>query len=52
MSDNDQKTCAHEPCTCVVPHGQKYCSTACEEAGSSEVEIACQCEHQACSVSV
>jgi hypothetical protein len=45
----EQKTkCAHIPCTCEVAPGQKYCSEACKNAGSEEVEIACQCDHPAC----
>jgi hypothetical protein len=43
-----EKTCAHIPCSCVVPAGQKYCSESCEVAGSDEVEIACECGHSAC----
>jgi hypothetical protein len=37
MPINKVKTCAHIPCTCVVPAGQKYCSQSGEEAGSDEV---------------
>jgi hypothetical protein len=48
MPINKEKTCAHIPCTCVVPAGQKYCGQSCEEAGSDEVEIACECGHTAC----
>lgn len=52
MAENEAKTCAHEPCNCTVPHGQKYCSDACKDAGANEVEIACACEHPACLNSV
>jgi len=45
MSNHELKTCAHVPCTCLVPAGQKYCSQSCEDAGSNEVEIACECGH-------
>jgi len=30
---------------CVVPAGQTYCGQWCEEAGSENVEIACECDH-------
>jgi hypothetical protein len=45
MLNNEQKTCAHIPCRCVVPAGQTYCGQWCEEAGSEDVEIACECDH-------
>jgi hypothetical protein len=40
--------CAHIPCLCDVPNGKQYCGDACRDAGSAEVEIACQCDHLAC----
>jgi hypothetical protein len=46
MPQTDQKKCAHIPCTCKVT--EKYCSQACKDAGSSETEIACPCEHPTC----
>jgi len=45
MSHNEPRTCAHLPCRCVVPEGQKYCSQSCQDAGSEDVEIACECGH-------
>ncbi len=45
MSSNELKTCAHIPCLCLVPAGQKYCGEWCEDAGSEDVEIACECNH-------
>ena len=48
MADEQQKPCAHEPCLCTVPQGERYCSDSCRDAGSREVEIACQCDHPAC----
>lgn len=39
--------CAHIPCLCMV-EGETYCSESCQDAGSEEVEIACDCGHQAC----
>ena len=45
MSSNELKTCAHLPCRCLVPEGQKYCSQSCEDAGSKIVEIECDCGH-------
>ena len=44
----EQNKCAHMPCRCTVPAGERYCGLGCEEAGSEEVEIACQCDHGAC----
>jgi hypothetical protein len=46
----EQNKCAPMPCRCTVPAGEKYCGPGCEEAGSEEVEIACQCDHGACSL--
>jgi hypothetical protein len=48
MNNKSGTTCAHIPCKCEVKPGQKYCSDACRDAGGSEVEIACQCNHAAC----
>lgn len=46
----DMKKCAHVPCTCQAD--QKYCSQLCKEAGSNEVEIACDCGHPSCAAEV
>ena len=48
MTDAEQKTCAHIPCRCVVPPGEKYCGETCKDAGSGDVEIACECGHPSC----
>jgi hypothetical protein len=48
MVDPQNKKCAHIPRCCNVPHGQQYCSQACRDAGSEDVEIACQCDHPQC----
>ena len=48
MSETEEKLCAHIPCNCVVGPGEKYCSQACKDAGSSDVEIACDCGHESC----
>jgi len=50
----DQKTtkCAHIPCLCEAPPGEKYCGGACRDAGSEDVEIACECDHPACPLTV
>jgi hypothetical protein len=45
---SESKKCAHIPCVCIVPAGEKYCSVYCKEAGSDEEEIACDCGHPAC----
>jgi len=48
MANQKTKKCAHIPCLCDVPNGQEYCGDICREAGSEDVEIACQCGHAAC----
>jgi len=48
MADQEVRMCAHEPCRCSVPEHEKYCSDYCKAAGSEEVEIACDCEHESC----
>ena len=48
MKNRKTKKCAHIPCLCDVPNGEEYCGDACREAGSEDVEIACQCDHLAC----
>ncbi len=48
MANQKMKKGAHIPCLCDVPNGQEYCGDICREAGSEEVEIACQCGHPAC----
>ena len=48
MNDQERRQCAHEPCQCTVPAHEKYCSDYCKTAGSEEVEIACDCEHEPC----
>ena len=52
MRSEENKKCAHVPCECDVKPGQKYCGQACENAGEKDVEIACECGHPACPVSV
>jgi hypothetical protein len=48
MGETESRQCAHEPCQCMVSAGEKYCSDFCENAGSEEVEIACECGHEPC----
>jgi hypothetical protein len=48
MADEERNTCAHEPCVCTVPEGEQYCSDYSRTAGSGEVEIACDCDHESC----
>jgi hypothetical protein len=50
MNYPEQSRCEHIPCSCVVGPGEKYCSDRCREAGSDEVEIACECGHATCSM--
>jgi hypothetical protein len=52
MADEGNKKCAHIPCKCKVPAGQKYCGEACRDASSKDVEIACQCDHSNCPLTV
>jgi hypothetical protein len=47
-----QTKCAHLPCRCYLQPGEKYCGQARKEAGSKEVEIACQCDHGSCALIV
>ena len=47
-----QGKCAHLPCRCSAQAGDKYFGQACKEAGSNEVEIACQRDHAACPLTV
>jgi hypothetical protein len=35
-----------------VQSGDKYCGQACKDAGSKDVEIACQCDHPNCPLTV
>jgi hypothetical protein len=48
MATQEKKKCAHIPCLCRVADGEEYCGEVCRDAGSEEVEIACQCDHPAC----
>jgi hypothetical protein len=48
MKNQQTRKCAHIPCLCDVPSGHEYCGDACRDAGSEDVEIACQCDHLAC----
>ena len=52
MSNQENNKCAHIPCLCEVAAGQEYCSEACQDAGSEDVEIACQCGHTICPLTV
>ena len=52
MANQETKMCAHIPCLCVVANGDEYCGEACRDAGSADVEIACQCDHPACPLTV
>jgi hypothetical protein len=52
MTTSEKRKCAHVPCRCLVQSSDKYCGEACKEAGSKEVEIACQCDHEPCPLTV
>jgi len=48
MAKQIMRKCAHIPCLCDVADGEEYCGQICRDAGSEDVEIACQCDHLAC----
>jgi hypothetical protein len=48
MANKKMKKCAHIPCLCDIADGEEYCGETCRDAGSDDVEIACQCNHAAC----
>jgi hypothetical protein len=48
MTSDTTTKCAHLPCQCAAKADDKFCGDACKEAGASEVEIACQCNHVPC----
>jgi len=52
MANHEIRKCAHIPCLCDVSTGIEYCSESCRDAGSDDVEIACQCDHRACPLTV
>jgi len=52
MTTNEQVKCAHLPCLCLAQAGDKYCGQSCKDAGSNEVEIACECDHGPCPLTV
>jgi hypothetical protein len=52
MANQRMNKCAHIPCLCDVADGQEYCGEICRDAGSEDVEIACQCDHPACPLTV
>jgi hypothetical protein len=43
----EEKKCAHPACNCILPEGEKYCSTYCHDAGTL-TELACNCPHPGC----
>jgi len=45
---NESRKCAHPACKCMVASDQKYCGQLCRDAGSDEIEIACECGHAPC----
>jgi hypothetical protein len=52
MAKQNKGKCAHIPCLCDVADGEEYCGQICRDAGSEDVEIACQCDHLACPLPV
>jgi hypothetical protein len=47
MAKASTDKCKHPACSCQVPSGESYCSTACEDA-EDMTELACQCNHATC----
>jgi hypothetical protein len=50
---NEQQTCAHAKCSCLVPIGQKFCSDYCAvpddaQTASLQGKAACKCGHSEC----
>jgi hypothetical protein len=41
------KKCKHPSCSCQVPDGESYCSTACKDA-KGLMDLTCQCNHPQC----
>jgi hypothetical protein len=52
MPNQKTKKCAHIPCRCTVPPGQEYCGEVCRDVGSQDTEIACECGHSRCPLTV
>jgi hypothetical protein len=52
MAISEPSKCAHIPCRCAATAGEKFCGQVCKEAGSEDVEIACQCDHGPCPLTV
>jgi len=52
MTNQGKRICAHISCLCIVPDGEEYCGPACQDGGSGDVDIACQCHHIACSLMI
>jgi len=50
MANQKTKKCAHIACLCELANGEDYCGQACRDAGSDNVEIACQCDHALCPI--
>jgi hypothetical protein len=49
VTEHKETKCAHPACRCITTEHEKYCSQYCKDAGSSELEIACDCGHPSCS---
>jgi len=48
MANEEEQICAHEPLRLYGSPGREILSDYCRTAGSEEVEIACECDHEAC----
>jgi len=53
MADEDDGRCEHEGCGCAVTGDNDYCSDHCRDAADQDmVEIACDCGHDGCAMSL
>jgi hypothetical protein len=48
----NQKARAHTLSLRCTTWEKKYCGDSCRDAGSDDVEIACQCDHAACPLTI
>jgi hypothetical protein len=45
------RTCANEPCHCLVPPTEEYCSAYCSDADDVDgTELVCNCGHDNCAL--
>jgi hypothetical protein len=52
VTPNEQSKRAHLPCRFMTQPVDKCRGQPCKKAGSKEVEIVCQCDHEPCLLTV